>query len=362
MTKNTNWNFKQKLIPLAVATAIAVAPLPAMATPAGEAAIVSAIVTMQVVVTGVIQKMIASILDVTTKMQSAQQAVDAAMQRQTIKAVADAQNMAEEERVMRFKSADLARDMAPPPFVCQTAAAGDQMSRSNAAAVDLTDTMTRQLARRSANTNNSIMAADQIANERRQIGEDKYDQVVNATTLLNRKTYTQDEEKAAQIFIRNVVDPTPVPALPANFKDTPGGREMQANLTVRNNMLSIASNSLTRIFADRKSVAASGTNAGLNKADLSAKELADAEVDKRFALPAWKEGILAATSAVTVLKELTIALGFSVQQEQKAYEQMERIEALLAADMSQNVRRRDSELLAARSRLIASNATNSASR
>lgn len=211
----------------------------------------AAIVVAQSVVSAAFKTMLSK-FDVSKQNANATRAANEALNRHTIKAVADAQNMAREERAMRFKSADLARAMEMPPNVCETATAGLRVQSGEDNALRLSKDVATAMASRTMKSTNPVAAMNRIAYDRLQWGDDNYDNNVNAATLMNSKSHSPIQSDAAQIFIRNVVDPKPVPMLPASASKSADGRVYEAAIISRNLKLSAATAVLSRLYADRK--------------------------------------------------------------------------------------------------------------
>ena len=92
----------------------------------------------------------------------------------------------------------------------------------------------------------------------------------------------------------------------------------------------------------------------LNKADVSELELMESQVRGRFESPAWYK-MVAGFSLENLMREMNKMQAFRLWMDHKSYQQMERIETILATQLAMDVKR-DSESRLTSARAIAAKA------
>lgn len=163
---------------------------------------------------------------------------------------------------------------------------------------------------------------------------------VLASSFLDTLAYDSKQQEAALEYIKQATNPIPKPF--------PQGKELEnyidknGNLTERGisffadiyktlPMMSLSQNTFAAAWADR--VRLKGFSANLpvgEKGDASMLEMLHYEVERRYMNPGWYDAMNNTTSE-GVLREIANMMAFQNYLELKRYEQMARIEVLLAA-------------------------------
>ena len=178
---------------------------------------------------------------------------------------------------------------------------------------------------------------------------------IRADNLIARDVLNPDQQAAASAFIQNVLNPIPTQMLPKGWESTDAGKTFIAGQMAEQGRTSVAANSFAHMAASRHVQPGLGTAAGLNVPDISMRQLIRSQADGRFLSPKWYEMLAGMTSEHNLLRELNKQMAFSLWMDYQAYEQNERIEAVLATDMAINAKR-DSEARLAQARQAASKA------
>lgn len=171
---------------------------------------------------------------------------------------------------------------------------------------------------------------------------------VRADLMLNASSYNAAQLEAAQVFVTNLSNPIPSQNIPKGWEKTPEGKLFIAGQYVEQARNSVATNSLNQSIAMRTPVAGLGTAAMMNKADVSEMEIMESQVKGRFEAPGWYK-MLVGFSLENLMRELNKMKALELWMNYKSFQQMERIETILATQLAMDVKR-DSEarLIAAR--------------
>ncbi|MDQ1090600.1 hypothetical protein QE400_000013 [Xanthomonas sacchari] len=164
---------------------------------------------------------------------------------------------------------------------------------------------------------------------------------VRADALLGSSSLTQEQSEAAKALVTNIVNPIPTQSIPTKWENTDQGRAFVAGQFLEQARTSVAANSLNQAVAARTRIPGLGTAAMLNRADVSEREMMEAQVRGRFESPDWYK-MLAGMSNENLLRELNKQTAFGLWMDYREFSQMERIEALLATDLAVTVKQ-DSE-------------------
>jgi hypothetical protein len=154
---------------------------------------------------------------------------------------------------------------------------------------------------------------------------------------------TTDKQVSAYDYIRNLTNPTPIPALPADemFKNKDKGDltpEGMQNLMARYRqqvLVSLAQDSFLAMYSERVPYANQGTDEGLPPSIKNRSQLAvyEHEVSKRLGNTDWyKEMNQMPTEGL--LREMANMMALQMSMDLKRYQQMQRIEAMQAAQLS----------------------------
>lgn len=178
---------------------------------------------------------------------------------------------------------------------------------------------------------------------------------IRADNLLARDVYSSQQQDAAMSFVNNVLNPIPTQMLPKGWEKTDAGKEFIAGQMVEQGRNSVAANSFAHMVAMRQVQPGLGTAAGLDTPDISLKQLIRSQADGRFLSPQWYKMIGSAQSEHQLLREINKQMAFQIWLDYQTYEQNERMEAVLATDMSISAKR-DSEGRLAEARKAAARA------
>lgn len=177
---------------------------------------------------------------------------------------------------------------------------------------------------------------------------------VRADATLNTSSYTPEQVVAARAFVNNVANPMPTQNIPKDWEKTPQGKTFVAGQYIEQARASVAANSLNAAVAARTPIQGLGSSAMLNKADVSELELMESQVRGRFESPAWYK-MIAGLSLENLLREANKMQALKLWMDLKSYQQMERVETVLATQLAVDVKR-DSEQRLREARLAASKA------
>lgn len=170
---------------------------------------------------------------------------------------------------------------------------------------------------------------------------------VLAFSLVDKMAYEDEGARTAALeFIRNVTNPTPFnyPTDPAKLYE---GGDPKKGLTdegyryfdmVNRQMpsLTLAQNSFLAIFADRDRVADFGKGLPVGNTTTGAAsmlEMLNYEVGRRYSNPDWYDA-MNKSSQTGIAREMANMMAVEMYLNVKKYEQMSRIEALLATQVS----------------------------
>lgn len=164
---------------------------------------------------------------------------------------------------------------------------------------------------------------------------------VRADATLNTASYTPDQLAAARAFVSNVANPVPTQNIPKDWEKTDQGKMFIAGQYVEQGRASVAANSLNAAVAARIPIQGLGSAAMMNKPNMSELELMESQVRGRFESPAWYQ-MIAGFSLENLFRELVKTRALSSSIDLKSYQQMERVETVLATQLAITVRQ-DSE-------------------
>jgi len=177
---------------------------------------------------------------------------------------------------------------------------------------------------------------------------------VRADAALNTTSYTPQQVDAARAFVNNVANPMPTQNIPKDWEKTPQGKVFVAGQYIEQARASVAANSLNAAIAARTPIQGLGSSAMLNKADVSEQELMESQVRGRFESPVWYK-MIAGFSLENLMRETNKMQALKLWMDLKSYQQMERVEVVLATQLAMDVKR-DSEQRLREARLAASKA------
>lgn len=169
---------------------------------------------------------------------------------------------------------------------------------------------------------------------------------IRVDAILNVSSYTPQEIEAAQSFVNNVANPIPTQNIPAAWEKTSQGKAFVARQSVEQARLSVAANSLNHAVATRIPVQGLGSSALLNKSDVSELDLMESQVRGRFESPAWYQ-LIAGFSIENLMREANKMEAFQLYLSLKDLQRWERIETILATQLSLDVNK-DADLREAR--------------
>lgn len=177
---------------------------------------------------------------------------------------------------------------------------------------------------------------------------------VRADATLNTTSYTPEQIVAARAFVSNVVNPVPTQNIPKDWEKSDQGKMFIAGQYIEQARTSVAANSMNAAVAARTPIRGLGSAAMMNKADVSELELMESQVRGRFESPAWYQ-MIAGFSLENLFRELVKTRALSSSIDLKSYQQMERVETVLATQLAISVRQ-DSEQRMREARIPASKA------
>lgn len=164
---------------------------------------------------------------------------------------------------------------------------------------------------------------------------------VRADATLNTTSYTPEQVTAARAFVANVANPVPTQNIPKDWEKTDQGKMFIAGQYVEQARASVVANSLNAAVAARTPIQGLGSAAMMNKPNMSELELMEIQVRGRFESPAWYQ-MIAGFSLENLFRELVKTRALSSSIDLKSYQQMERVETVLATQLAITVRQ-DSE-------------------
>lgn len=154
---------------------------------------------------------------------------------------------------------------------------------------------------------------------------------VNAGTLLapaNDSTYSEQEAKAAKDFVTMVTNPVPHEMLPAAFEKTAAGKSYVLAQRIAQAQMSVADFSLSSIQTSHE-VSTEGEAGGLSMIGWLSKSIRE-----RFANPEWNQTMASASDPAVILRDIAIQMSQKNYLDFLAYQQSERMEAVLATQLA----------------------------
>jgi len=277
---------------------------------------------------------------------------------------------AQSQMYMEKARADAATKYELSPRVCFETAGGIAGSAATAEAQQNLNDLNRDFSKRTLFTANTAAAVSKIYDDHvskycsqqdAQLGRcsnpvdpSMQNADVRADALLNSSSYNTDQIDAARALVGNLANPIPTQNIPKDWEKTPQGKAFVAGQYIEQARASVAANSLNRAIAMRTPVPGLGASAMLNKADVSELELMESQVRGRFESPAWYK-MVAGFSLENLVREMNKMQAFKLWMDHKSYQQMERIETILATQLAMDVKR-DSESRLTAARAIAAKA------
>jgi hypothetical protein len=158
------------------------------------------------------------------------------------------------------------------------------------------------------------------------------DAEISAGTLLspaNGSTYTKDESKAAEEFVKIATNPMPAEMLPNAFEKTAEGKTYILASRFAQAQSSVAQFSLSSIMKRHDVSTESASMDGLSVVGWMKKFVTD-----RFGNASWQEKINNAQSPVVLLREIALIQAGKNWMDYQAYEQAERMEAVMATTLA----------------------------
>ncbi len=161
---------------------------------------------------------------------------------------------------------------------------------------------------------------------------------VRADSMLNTTHYNSAQLDAAHTLINHLTNPVPTQPIPKAWEKTPQGKAFVAAQYIEQSRASVAANSLSHAVALRTPIKGLGSSAMLNKADVSELELMESQVRARFTSPVWYK-MIAGFSLENLMREQNKMQALKLWMDLKSFQQMERIEAVLATQLALDVKR-----------------------
>lgn len=255
---------------------------------------------------------------------------------------------------------DYSGPQAIPPQVCTTLELGEQTGAASTAAHFTGKAVTAAEVERNMYVKNAHDAYMQIYENHMESYCSSVDQArgrckkaapaalqnadIMASTLLSPnagQTYSSAEYRAAEAFIGNTTNPFPSPMLQQRYERTKHGRDYILAQMTESAQLSVAQTAMSQILADHAPTNADPSNPAHK---ISVIGLMKQFTDDRFVSPKWKEQ-LQQKSQPGVLREIAYMMAFHNWMDYRSYVQRERIEALLATNLSLNVKHYDEPIL-----------------
>lgn len=160
---------------------------------------------------------------------------------------------------------------------------------------------------------------------------------IRVDTLLGNSSLTPAYLEASQAMIAKVINPIPTQNIPKEWEGTAQGKGFIAGQYIEQARTSVSANSFNQAVAMRKPVAGLGAAAMVDKADISQMELMETLVKGRFQSPDWYT-MISGFSTENLLREQNKMQAFKLWMDLQSFQQMERVEALLATDLALNVK------------------------
>ncbi|WP_141097947.1 hypothetical protein [Stenotrophomonas maltophilia] len=263
-------------------------------------------------------------------------------------------------------------DFALSPRACYETQASSAVGSSAASSADTTRALMKGVQDRTLGTSSTAAAVDRLFRTHadkfcsdkdvalgrcsRAAPADLQNADVRADNILSRDVLSDDQFAGAEAFVHNVVNAVPTQNIPAGWEKTPQGKAFVAGQLMEQSKLSAAALSMSNMVALRRKESGLGQKAGLNVADVSPMQLLKSQVNGRFTDPAWYQMIVGpGFGEVNQLRESNKMMALQLYIDLLRYEQMERVEMILATDVATSVKR-DSEQRLAQARAAAAKA------
>lgn len=160
---------------------------------------------------------------------------------------------------------------------------------------------------------------------------------IRVDTLLSNSNLTPSLLEAVQALIAKLVNAIPTQNIPKAWEGTAQGKAFIAGQYIEQARSSVAANSLNQAVALRTPVAGLGAAAMVNKADISPMELMETLVNGRFQSPDWYT-MISGFSTENLLREQNKMQAFKLWMDLQSFQQMERVEAMLATNLAMGVK------------------------
>lgn len=312
------------------------------------AAIVAAIAAAQAYLAGIMQNLLnANIVNLGGTIE-----VEASRQIAAARLIAQGEIASRTQLYMEQTRAEAVEKFRLSPRACFDASVGTAANVAAGETRELTTNLNRSLASRTINTPSTSAAVAEIFKDHAgkycsaddaRMGRcsaapaDLQNADVRADNILGRSALNQDQLDAAIKFCRNVVAPVPVQNIPVAWEKTAQGQAFVSGLLVQQARVSAAQNACVSAIAERMVIPGLGASAQLNVADVSPRQLMEATVNGRFASQSWYTMLAQEGSVENLLRELNKQQAFELWMAMRQFQQMERVESLLASDLSVTV-------------------------
>ncbi|HBO9536230.1 TPA: hypothetical protein L5E97_005751, partial [Pseudomonas aeruginosa] len=160
---------------------------------------------------------------------------------------------------------------------------------------------------------------------------------IRVDTLLGNSNLTPSLLEAVKALIAKLVNAIPTQNIPKAWEGTAQGKAFIAGQYIEQARSSVAANSLNQAVALRTPVAGLGAAAMVNKADISPMELMETLVNGRFQSPDWYT-MISGFSTENLLREQNKMQAFKLWMDLQSFQQMERVEAMLATNLAMDVK------------------------
>ncbi len=261
----------------------------------------------------------------------------------------DMKNLISLTELKRIETDNVLRLMLPPAFDtsvtlgARVAAAQETLTPFQESLVRDTADYNMNTPEKDSNTNAFLKERKQLANDDLDLLQDPTQDALNdllATTLLSGHAFKDDKQaNDAYQYIRHLTNFTPIAALKhdeiynkdGTFKNK--GKNYLMQLYKQLPSMTMAQNSLLTIHAEKQRFAelAQGLQVGENNS-ASLMEVMAYEVERRYMDKTWYDQ-MNQTSEAGLLKEIANMMAFQNYLDFKRYEQGQRTEAMIAAQM-----------------------------
>ncbi|MGX9960655.1 hypothetical protein ACW0US_18055 [Xanthomonas euvesicatoria] len=301
-----------------------------------------------------------------------QVAQEVSKQTASLKTIEEGKIQADTQLYMEEKRADAQQDFVLSPRACYEAQAASAVGDSAETTSQTVKGLVKGVTDRTMYTTNTAGAVGNVfrthaasfcSEQDAKLGRcsapvasDLQNADVRADNLLGRDVLTDDQYSGASAYLNNLINAIPTQQIPKGWEGTEQGKAFVAGQLMEQAKLSPATFSVANMIAMRRKVAGLGTSAGLNVADISPMQLMKSQTNGRFLDPKWYAMIVGPQfGEVNQLRESNKMMAFQLYMQMMQYEQNERIESMLAADMATSVKR-DSEQRLAKARDVAAKA------